>query len=118
MTQWVLGGVLGYAPLLGIPSPADLRREDAALHRLLRAGLGVRSTSERVSLSAPRSAGGLGIHGTSQGFVTVFEQLWTPRQPSYHGTAALLPQPYTSSQATVYTSTCRPTVSLVAYWIT
>ena len=67
MTQWVLGGVLGYAPLLGIPSPADLRREDAALHRLLRAGLGVRSTSERVSLSAPRSAGGLGIHGTSQG---------------------------------------------------
>ena len=61
MTQWVLGGVLGYAPLLGIPSPADLHREDAALHRLLHAGLGVRNTSERVSLSAPRSAGGLGI---------------------------------------------------------
>ena len=34
MTQWVLGGILGYGPLLGVPSPADLHREDAALHRL------------------------------------------------------------------------------------
>ena len=34
MTQWVLGGILGYGPLLGLPSPADLHREDAALHRL------------------------------------------------------------------------------------
>ena len=81
MTQRVLGGVLGYAPLLGIPSPADLHREDAALHRLLHAGLGLPLVS-------------------------------------YHGTAALLPQPYTSLQATAYTSTCRPTASLAAYWIT
>ena len=40
----------------------------------------------------------------------------TTRQPSYHGTAALSPQPYTSSQATAFT--CRPTATLVAYWIT
>ena len=60
MTQWVLGGILGYGPLLGVPSPADLHREDAALHRLLHASLGVRSTAERVSFSASRSVGGLG----------------------------------------------------------
>ena len=60
MTQWVLGGILGYGPLLGVPSPADLHREDAALHRLLHASLGVRSTCERVSFSASRSVGGLG----------------------------------------------------------
>ena len=59
MTQWVLGGIMGYGPLLGVPSPADLRREDAALHRLLHASLGVRAC-ERVSFSASRSVGGLG----------------------------------------------------------
>ena len=61
MMQWVLGGILNYGPLLGIPAPADLHREDAAFHRLLHASLGTRSTSERVSLSAPRATGGLGV---------------------------------------------------------
>ena len=63
MAQWVLGGVMGYGPLLGVPSPANLHREDAALHRLLHASLGVRSTCERVSFSASRSVGGLGALG-------------------------------------------------------
>ena len=60
MMQWVLGGVLNYAPLIGLPAPADAHREDAAFHRLILSGLGVRRTAEHVSLSAPRSSGGLG----------------------------------------------------------
>ena len=57
MMQWVLGGVLNYAPLIGLPAPADAHREDAAFHRLILSGLGVRRTAEHVSLSAPRSSG-------------------------------------------------------------
>ena len=61
LVQWIAGGVLGYAPLVGLPKPAEVHREDAALHRLIQSGLGVRSTSERVSLSASRRSGGLGV---------------------------------------------------------
>ena len=61
MIQWILGGSLGYAPLVGLPSPATLHQEDAALHRLLLSSLGTRVTAERMSLSASRSSGGLGV---------------------------------------------------------
>ena len=62
MMQWILGGTLNYAPfLVGLPAPSALHREDAALHRLIHASLGTRVTAEHVSLSAPRSLGGLAL---------------------------------------------------------
>eukprot|EP00439_Symbiodinium_sp_Y106_P048881 s5598_g6.t1 len=61
MVQLILGGILGYAPLIGLPSPSTLHLEDAALHRLILSSLGTRVTAEHVSLSAPRSVGGLGL---------------------------------------------------------
>ena len=61
MIQMILGGVLSYAPLIGIPPPVALHQEDAALHRLLLSSLGTRTTAEHVSLSASRKVGGLGV---------------------------------------------------------
>ena len=55
--QWIVRGVAGYAPLVGIPSPVSLHEEDAAFQRLLLSGLGVRSTAERVSLLAASQSG-------------------------------------------------------------
>ena len=66
LLQWVLGGSLNYTPLVGLPDPASLHREDAALHRLLHSGLGTRVTAEHVSLSAPRSLGGLDMPLTTE----------------------------------------------------
>ena len=60
LLQWVVGGILSYAPLLGIPSPEDVHAEDQAFQRLLLHTVGTRSTAERASLLAPRSSGGLG----------------------------------------------------------
>lgn len=58
--QWIVRGVAGYAPLVGIPSPVSLHEEDAAFQRLILSGLGIRSTAERVSLLAASHSGGLG----------------------------------------------------------
>ena len=58
--QWIMRGVAGYAPLVGIPNPIHLHGEDAAFQRLLLSVLGVRSTAERVSLVAAQQVGGLG----------------------------------------------------------
>ena len=52
-------GHINYAPLIGIPPPVHLHRHDTAVQHLLLRALHVRSTSERVGLLAPRSAGGL-----------------------------------------------------------
>ncbi|CAE7257788.1 unnamed protein product, partial [Symbiodinium necroappetens] len=60
LMQWVVGGILSYAPLLGIPSPEEVHAEDQAFQRLLLHTVGTRSTAERASLLAPRSSGGLG----------------------------------------------------------
>ena len=46
MIQYILGGTLNYAPLVGLPAPSALHREDAALHRLIHASLGTRVTAE------------------------------------------------------------------------
>ena len=61
MIQMIIGGVLSYAPLIGIPPPVALHQEDATLHRLLLSSLGTRTTAEHVSLSASRKVGGLGV---------------------------------------------------------
>lgn len=58
--QWIMRGVAGYAPLVGIPHPLQLHAEDAAFQRLLLSVIGVRSTAERVSLVAAQQVGGLG----------------------------------------------------------
>ena len=60
MIQMIIGGILSYAPLIGIPPPATLHQEDAALHRFLLSSLGTRITAEHVSVSASRKVGGLG----------------------------------------------------------
>ena len=59
--QLVARGVLGYAPLMGIPSVQDLHSEDTAFFHMVTVttGLGTRRTAERVSLTAQRSVGGL-----------------------------------------------------------
>ena len=48
LVRWIMGGVLHCAPLVGVPAPASLQQQDAALKRCL----GVRSTAERLSLNA------------------------------------------------------------------
>ncbi|CAE7468409.1 unnamed protein product [Symbiodinium sp. CCMP2592] len=60
MIQMIIGGILGYAPLIGTPPPTTLHQGDAALHRLLLSSLGTRITAEHVSVSASRKVGGLG----------------------------------------------------------
>ena len=58
MWQFIARGIVGYAPLVGIPSPVDLHAEDTAFSFSILAGLGTRSTAERFSLTAPRCVGG------------------------------------------------------------
>ena len=50
--QWIMRGVVGYVPLVGLPQPSNLHAVDAAFHNLVLAGMGVRSTVERMSLLA------------------------------------------------------------------
>ena len=59
MWQLIARGIVGYAPLVGTPLPADLHAEDTAFSLSILAGLGTRSTAERSSLTAPRCVGGL-----------------------------------------------------------
>ena len=57
--QIVVRGVLGYAPLVGIPEPGALHSEDQAFQRLILQELRVRNRVEKVSLLAPLNAGGV-----------------------------------------------------------
>ena len=57
--QWIMRGVVGYVPLVGLPQPSDLHAVDAAFHNLVLAGMGVHSTVERMSLLAAKSCGGM-----------------------------------------------------------
>ena len=57
--QWIMLGVVGYVPLVGLPQPSDLHAVGAAFHNLVLAGMGVRSTVERMSLLAAKSCGGM-----------------------------------------------------------
>lgn len=59
MWQLIARGIVGYAPLVDTPSPADLHAEDTAFLYSILAGMGARSTTERPSLTAPRCVGGL-----------------------------------------------------------
>ena len=59
MIQVVHRGVIGYVPLVGLPSALALHEEEAALQRMILQSLGVRVTAERVSLTVGRAAGGL-----------------------------------------------------------
>ena len=58
--QWIMRGVAGYAPLVGIPASVLLHAKDAAFQRLLLSVFGVRATAERVSLLVAKEAGGVG----------------------------------------------------------
>eukprot|EP00439_Symbiodinium_sp_Y106_P055377 s232_g7.t1 len=60
LMQWIVGGILSYAPLIGIPPAEDVHTEDLAFQRLLLNTVGSRSTAERASLLAPKAFGGLG----------------------------------------------------------
>ena len=59
MWQLIARGIIGYAPLVGTPSPSSLHAEDNAFALAILAGLGTRASVERSSLTAPRSVGGL-----------------------------------------------------------
>ena len=59
--QWIMRGAIAYVPLVGLPPPIELHKIDAAFQHLLLAGLGVRSTVERMSLLVAASSGGLQI---------------------------------------------------------
>ena len=59
--QLIARGIIAYAPLVVILNAPALRREDAALQRLVLTGLGVRQTAERMGLLVHRSHGGLQI---------------------------------------------------------
>ena len=59
MLQFIARGIVGYAPLVGTPSPADLHAEDIAFLHLILTGLGAQSSTERSSLTALRCVGGL-----------------------------------------------------------
>ena len=61
MWQLIARGIVGYAPLVGTPSPESLHAEDSAFALAILAGLGTRSSVERSSLTAPRCVGGLQI---------------------------------------------------------
>ena len=64
--QWIVGGSLNYAPLVGLPAAPSLHQEDAALHRLVLASLRTRITAEHVSLAAPRKFGGLALPSVTE----------------------------------------------------
>ena len=59
MWQLIARGVVGYAPLVGTPPPALLHEEDTAFLLLVLSCLGSRSSVQRMSMTAPRSIGGL-----------------------------------------------------------
>ena len=59
MWQLIARGIVGYAPLVGPPSPESLHAEDSAFALEILARLGTRSSVERSSLTAPRCVGGL-----------------------------------------------------------
>ena len=59
MWQLIARGIVGYAPLVGTPSPESLHAEDSAFALAILAGLRTRSSVERSSLTAPRCVGGL-----------------------------------------------------------
>ena len=59
MWQLIARGIIGYAPLVGTPSPSSLHAEDNAFALAILAGLCIRASVERSSLTAPRSVGGL-----------------------------------------------------------
>ena len=59
MWQLIARGIIGYAPLVGIPSPSNLHAEDNAFALAILAGLGSRASVERSSFTAPRNVGGL-----------------------------------------------------------
>ena len=66
LMQWIIGGSLNYAPLVGLPTVPSLHQEDAALHRLVLASLRTRVTAEHVSLTAPRKLGGLALPSVTE----------------------------------------------------
>lgn len=59
--QFIVAGVLCYAPWVGIPLPTDLHKEDQAFQRIILRDMRVRSTVERTSLAAPVGAGGVQV---------------------------------------------------------
>ena len=59
MWQLIARGIVGYVPLVGIPSPSNLHAEDNAFAVAVLAGLGSRVSVERSSFTAPRNVGGL-----------------------------------------------------------
>ena len=67
--QLVHRGILGYAPLVGIPLAPSLHEEEAALHRLILHALATRNTAERVGLSCGRGCGGLQVASLVEGMV-------------------------------------------------
>ena len=57
--QWIVGGSISYAPLIGIPDPSSLHQQDTEYMLMLLRRIGVRSTAERMSLVASRRLGGV-----------------------------------------------------------
>ena len=62
--------VVGYVPMIETPTPMDLHLEDTAFFHSVQTALGTRQTSEKASLTAVRSVGGLQLPGLVEAVVS------------------------------------------------